>query len=184
MCKAHVKVTHIKQQIYFHHLKGHGYNKNSVLYPGRLRWWKYICCFICVTLIWALHIVIKQQFFNIYLAIHPLVWVGKCMSALVQFLLLCHLSNWAFLMIAVMCLTWIVTYVHHWHFSPGWSDPKCTILSVTFKKSNPIQWGAWLPLWPVWITDVSDLDSLGLIATVTCVNHWCLWPRQPGFDCH
>ena len=29
MCKAHSKVTHIKQQKYFHHLKGHGYNKNS-----------------------------------------------------------------------------------------------------------------------------------------------------------
>ena len=62
MCKAHSKVTHIKQQKYFHHLKGRGYN-NSVLYPGRLRWWKYFCCFICVTLLWALHIVIKQQFF-------------------------------------------------------------------------------------------------------------------------
>ena len=30
MCKAHSKVTHIKQQIYFHRLKGRGYNKNSV----------------------------------------------------------------------------------------------------------------------------------------------------------
>jgi len=28
---------------------------------------KYFCCFICVTLLWALHIVIKQQFFNIYI---------------------------------------------------------------------------------------------------------------------
>jgi len=63
MCKAHSKVTHIKQQKYFHHLKGRGYNKNSVLYSGRFRWWKYFCCFICVTLLWALHIVIKQQFF-------------------------------------------------------------------------------------------------------------------------
>ena len=41
MRKAHSKVTHIKQQKYFHHLKGHGYNKNSVLYPWRFRWWKY-----------------------------------------------------------------------------------------------------------------------------------------------
>ena len=32
MCKAHSKVTHIKQQ-----KKGRGYNKNSVLYPGRFR---------------------------------------------------------------------------------------------------------------------------------------------------
>jgi len=64
MCKAHSKVTHIKQQKYFHHLKGRGYNKNSVLYPGRFRWWKYFRCFICVTLLWALHIVIKQQFFT------------------------------------------------------------------------------------------------------------------------
>ena len=53
MCKAHSKATHIKQQKYFHHLKGRGYN-NSLLYPGRLRWWKYICCFVCVTLLWAL----------------------------------------------------------------------------------------------------------------------------------
>ena len=35
MCNAHSKVTHIKQQKYFHHLMGCGYNKNSVLYPGR-----------------------------------------------------------------------------------------------------------------------------------------------------
>ena len=69
MCKTHSKVIHIKQQKYFHHLKGRGYNKKSVLYPGRLRWWKYFCCFICVTLLWALHIVIKQQFFYIYLII-------------------------------------------------------------------------------------------------------------------
>jgi len=60
MCKAHSKVRRIKQQKYFHHLNGRGYNKNSVLYPGRLRWWKYFCCFIRVTLLWALHIVIKQ----------------------------------------------------------------------------------------------------------------------------
>ena len=34
MCKAHSKVIHIKQQKYFHHLKGRGYNNNSLLYPG------------------------------------------------------------------------------------------------------------------------------------------------------
>jgi len=28
MCKTHSKVTHIKQQKYFHHLKSRGYNKN------------------------------------------------------------------------------------------------------------------------------------------------------------
>ena len=32
MCKAHSKVTHIKQQKYFHHLKGRGYNKKSVFF--------------------------------------------------------------------------------------------------------------------------------------------------------
>jgi len=37
LCKAHSKVTHIKQQKYFYHLKGRGYNKNSVLYLGRFR---------------------------------------------------------------------------------------------------------------------------------------------------
>ena len=29
MCKAHSKVTHIKQQKYFHHLKGRRYNNKS-----------------------------------------------------------------------------------------------------------------------------------------------------------
>jgi len=66
MCKAHSKVTHIKQQKYFHHIKGRGYNKNSVFYPRCLRWWKLCCCFICVTLVWALYFVIKQQLFYIY----------------------------------------------------------------------------------------------------------------------
>jgi len=30
MCKAHGKVTHIKQQKYFHHRKGRGYNTRSL----------------------------------------------------------------------------------------------------------------------------------------------------------
>ena len=30
MCKAHSRVTHIKQQKYFRHLKGRGYNKDCV----------------------------------------------------------------------------------------------------------------------------------------------------------
>ena len=33
MCKAHSKVTHIKQQKYFHHLKRPGYNTEFLLYP-------------------------------------------------------------------------------------------------------------------------------------------------------
>ena len=50
MCKAHSKVTHIKQQKYFHHLKGCGYNKNYVLYPTALQVMKlfllfYMCHF-------------------------------------------------------------------------------------------------------------------------------------------
>ena len=66
MCKAHSKVTHIKQQKYFHHLKRPGYNTEFLLYPRPFRWWKYFCCFICVTLLWALHIVINNSFFYIY----------------------------------------------------------------------------------------------------------------------
>jgi len=46
MYKAHSKVTHMKQQIHFHHLKRRGYNTQSLLYPQPLRWWKYFCCFI------------------------------------------------------------------------------------------------------------------------------------------
>jgi len=69
LCKAHGKVTHIKQQKYFHHLKRPGYNTEFLLYPRPFRWWKYIWCFICVTLLWALHIVIKQQFFTFIFAV-------------------------------------------------------------------------------------------------------------------
>ena len=47
MCNTHIKVTHIKQQKYFYHLKGREYNKDCVLYPRPLRWWKYFCCFMC-----------------------------------------------------------------------------------------------------------------------------------------
>jgi len=36
-CKADSKVTHIKQQNYFHHLNGRGY-KDCVLYPRLLGW--------------------------------------------------------------------------------------------------------------------------------------------------
>jgi len=32
MCKAHSKVTHIKQQKYFHHLKRPGYNTEFFYY--------------------------------------------------------------------------------------------------------------------------------------------------------
>ena len=66
MCKAHRKVTHIKQQKYFHHLKGRGYNNNSVLYPGRLRWWKYFCCFICHFPMGLTHCYKTTVFFYIY----------------------------------------------------------------------------------------------------------------------
>ena len=63
MCKTHSKLTHIKQQKYFHHLKVRGYNKNSVL-SRALEVMNIFLLFICVTLILALHIVIKQQFFT------------------------------------------------------------------------------------------------------------------------
>ena len=36
MCKAHSKVTHIKQQIYFYHLKRPEYNTEFLLYGGPL----------------------------------------------------------------------------------------------------------------------------------------------------
>jgi len=38
MCKAHSKLTHIKQQIYFYHLKRPGYNTEFLLYPRPFRW--------------------------------------------------------------------------------------------------------------------------------------------------
>jgi len=56
--KAHSKVTNIKQQKYVNHLKRPGYKYNTEFLT-------YFCCFIFVTLLWALHIVIKQQFFTL-----------------------------------------------------------------------------------------------------------------------
>ena len=52
--------TSYKTAKYFHHLKGRGY-RDCVLeaYSRLLRWWKYLCCFICVTLLRALHVVIN-----------------------------------------------------------------------------------------------------------------------------
>ena len=38
MCKAHIKVTHTKQQIYFHHLKRPGYNTEFRFDP-KVAWW-------------------------------------------------------------------------------------------------------------------------------------------------
>jgi len=53
MCKAHSKVTHIIQSSYYIHGPLGDENIFAVLY---------------VTLLWALHIVIKQQFFlHLYL---------------------------------------------------------------------------------------------------------------------
>ena len=67
LCKAHSKVTHIKQQkIFALSIKGRGYNKDYVLYPFPTRWWKYFCFFICVTLLWALHNVINKFFLHFY----------------------------------------------------------------------------------------------------------------------
>ena len=58
----------VVQRLTFHHLKRPGYNTEFLLYPRPFRWWKYFCCLICVTLLWALHFVIKQQFFlHLYL---------------------------------------------------------------------------------------------------------------------
>jgi len=105
MCKAHSKVTHIKQQKYFHHLKRRGYNKKSVLYPGRLRWWKYFCCFICVTLLWALYIVIKQQFFYIYMC---WLWWFICFSC-------CCVNSW--LWSVCMCVVYTVLLLWAWCLS-------------------------------------------------------------------
>ena len=34
----------------------------------------YICCFICVTLLWALHIVIKQQFFFTFILYYTILY--------------------------------------------------------------------------------------------------------------
>ena len=62
-CKAHSKVTHIKQQKSFRHLKGRGYNKN--ISSALLVMKRFLLFYMCHSAI--LHVVIKQQFFlNIY----------------------------------------------------------------------------------------------------------------------
>ena len=69
MCKAHSKVTHIKQQNYFHHLKRPGYNAEFLLYPRPFRWWKYFCCFICHFAMGLTHCYRATVFFTFIFAV-------------------------------------------------------------------------------------------------------------------
>ena len=66
MCKAHSKVTHIKQRKYFHHLKRPGYNIEFFLYPRPFRWWKYFCCSMCHFAMALTHCY-KTSFLHLYL---------------------------------------------------------------------------------------------------------------------
>jgi len=59
------KVTHIKQQKYFHHLKRRGYNTQTLLYPRPLM--KIFLLFYMCHLLWIIHIVTKHHFFYIYI---------------------------------------------------------------------------------------------------------------------
>ena len=59
MCEAHSKVSHIKQQKYFHHLKGCGYNTYA------LEVMKIFLLFYVRHFAMGLtNVVIKQQFFT------------------------------------------------------------------------------------------------------------------------
>ena len=72
MCKAHSKVTHIKQQKYFHHLKRPGYNTEFLLHPRPFRWWKYFLLFyMCHFAMGLTHRYKTTVFFYIY---HFLYW--------------------------------------------------------------------------------------------------------------
>jgi len=53
MCKAHSKVTHIKQQKYFHHLKRPDYNQLEVMKI-------FLLFYMCHFAMGLTHIVIKQ----------------------------------------------------------------------------------------------------------------------------
>ena len=70
MCKAHSKVTHIKQQKYFHHLKGRGYNKNSVLLSRALEVMKiFLLFYMCDFAMGLTHCYKTTVFFTFILAI-------------------------------------------------------------------------------------------------------------------
>ena len=62
MCKAHSKVTHIKQLKYFHHLKGRGYNKNRALEVMRI----FLLFYMCHIAMGLTHCCKTTVFFNIY----------------------------------------------------------------------------------------------------------------------
>jgi len=66
MCKAHSKVTHIKQQNIFITLRVVDIITVLIISMA-LEMMKIFLLFMCVTLLWALHIVIKQQFLHLYL---------------------------------------------------------------------------------------------------------------------
>ena len=71
-CKARSKVAHTKQK-YFHDAKGRGYRPiiRTVYYISstalEVRKIFLLFCMRHFALLWALHFVIKQQFFYIYL---------------------------------------------------------------------------------------------------------------------
>jgi len=65
MCKADSKVTHIKQQKYFHHLKRPGI-QSSYYIDGPLGDENIFA--VLYVLLSALHIIIKQQFFTLIFA--------------------------------------------------------------------------------------------------------------------
>ena len=69
MCKAHSKVTHIKQQIYFHHLKGRGYNKNSVLST---------CILLCANKTWISRALEVMKIYLLFYMCHFAMGLTHC----------------------------------------------------------------------------------------------------------
>ena len=72
MCKAHSKVTHIKQHKYFHHLKGRGYNKNSIISRAlevmKIFLLFYMCQFaMCLTHCYKTTVFLHLFLFSIYI---------------------------------------------------------------------------------------------------------------------
>jgi len=69
MCKAHSKVTY-KTAKYFHHLKGRGYNKNSVLFRALEVMNIFLLFYMCHFATGLTHCYKTTGFFYIYNILH------------------------------------------------------------------------------------------------------------------
>ena len=162
MCKAHSKVTHIKQQKYFHHLNGRGYNTQSLLYPRPTIFGRVvisICpwCIFPPKLIWSkyLHKIRKHYISQISIWRPPPSWI----FTVSEFSMFRHDTYSS--VVRELC-TVSVTFL---------------LLKYAYKPLH-LNWG-------IWRKGISLTETTHFERTVNCYYHGilCAW-RRIQKNCH